>query len=236
MNEHLNKPIEVEQFYEMLWYYLAGKAGGGERCEGRKTSPNTASSLFTAENFQFIDVKRGLSHLAGDENLYAKILQSFIKEFQGLSLNFEDPDSARVIHTLKGLSANIGAQTLHQICSELENRPDEALLPQLHDQLQHVMDEIERNLATESDSERAPEEEITDKILAEKIDVLKMALTRRRSRECIPVIEELKRYRVDQEQRERFDSLESLIQARDFKAATALLKGDNGEDSNNSGG
>ena len=134
------------------------------------------------------------------------------------------------------MSANIGAETLHQICREVENRPAEALLPQLYDQLQHVIDEIKRNLATETDDEGVSGEMIDDEVFAEKIDTLKIALSRRRSRECAPIIEELKQYRLAPAQRERLGGLERLVKARDFKAAIVLLEGDDGAKTNHSGG
>jgi polar amino acid transport system substrate-binding protein len=228
MNEHLNKPIDVEKLYEVLLRYLAGRAAGEERHEsGEEATLKVASTIFKTENFQFIDVQKGLSHLAGNENLYAKILQSFIEEFQGVKLNLKDYDnSARIIHTLKGLSANIGALSLNEICRELEERPDESLLPQLYDNLQQVINEIERNTATENEVGNESAEEISDEIYAEKIEALKIALSRRRTRECSPIIEELKHCQIDRAQRELLVVLEGRLKARDFKAALALLDGE----------
>ena len=228
MNEHLNKPIDVEKLYEVLLRYLAVKSTGEELNGGREeATPEVVSTIFTSENFQVIDVQKGLIHLAGNENLYVKVLQSFIEEFQGVKLDLEDyDDAARIIHTLKGLSANIGAQTLNRICRELEERPDAALLPQLYDQLQQVFDEIVRNLPAQTDAENVPVEEISDEIYAEKIEALKVALSRRRTRECAPIIEELKHCKIGQAQRELFVALEERLKARDFKVAVALLEGD----------
>ncbi|MEA1924063.1 MAG: cache domain-containing protein [Pseudomonadota bacterium] len=228
MNEHLNKPIDVEKLYEVLLRYLAGKTAGEEHHEsGQEEAPKVASTIFKTENFQFIDVQKGLSHLAGNENLYTRILQSFIEEFQGVKLDLNDYDSsARVIHTLKGLSANIGAHSLSEICRELEERPDESLLPQLYDNLQQVIDEIVINTLAENEVESESAEAISDEIYAEKIEALKIALSRRRTRECSPIIEELKHYQIDQAQRELLAALEGRLKARDFKAALALLDGD----------
>jgi len=228
MNEHLVKPIEVEKLYEVLLRYLAGESDGKECSESEEESTiEVVSTIFTSENFQLIDVQKGLSHLAGNETLYAKILQSFIKEFKGIKLDLKDYDSfARIIHTLKGLSANIGAISLNKTCQELEDRPDESLLSLLYVQLQQVVDEIERNLADENDAESGAVEEISDEIYGEKIDALKVAFSRRRTRECSPIIEELKHYKINQAQRELITALEELLKARDFKAATALLDGD----------
>ncbi|MCK5680874.1 cache domain-containing protein, partial [bacterium] len=226
MNEHLNKPIEVEKLYDVLLRYLTGKGDTGEWTkEGKEFSPSSATTLFDAADFHVINVRKGLTHLAGNENLYAKILQSFVKEFQEIELNLKDFDSAaRIIHTLKGLSGNIGAEKLNLVCQELEVRPDPELLPQLYEQLQSVIDEIVKNLAPESDPELVVERKIVDENFAEKTEALKKALARKRSRECTPIIQELKQYSVSQTQRELINELNELVQARDFKSALALLK------------
>ena len=227
MNEHLNKPIEVEKLYDVLLRYLGGEAAEGELQDGgEKIVSEATPKIFATENFHSIDIRKGLSHLADNEALYVKILRSFVEEFRGVELDLKDYDkAARTIHTLKGLSANIGAQTLYQVCLELEERPDEIMLPQLYDQLQQVIDEIESNLAVEHDGDSTSEEKIGDNLFDEKIDALKVALLRRRSRECAPIIEELKQYRLDPTQEERIEGLEKFVKARDFKAAVALLEG-----------
>ena len=99
-----------------------------------------------------------------------------------------------------------------------------------------MIDEIKRDLATETDEEGVSGEKIADEVFAEKIDTLKIALSRRRSRESAPIIEELKRYRLAPIQRERLGRLERLVQARDFKAAIILLEGDDGANTDHSGG
>ncbi len=236
MQEHLNKPIEVEKLYAVLLRFMAGISiklsyGGDESA----TVKEADASVFANKNFQLIDVAIGLRHLSGNEELYAKILQSFIEEFKGVELDFKDYDrAARVIHTLKGLSANIGAQTLHQTCLDLEARPDATLLPQLLSQLEQVIAEIEinlpsrfsQNVSASNPSQDSSGNELSDNFFAEKIDSLKVALLRRRSRECAPLIEDLKQYRLNPAQKKRFDGLEEFVKAREFKAAIAFMEGD----------
>ena len=229
MNEHLNKPIEVEKLYEVLLRYMSGNNVVGKPDSGvDELLSEGAPKVFAAEKFKVIDVARGLSHLAGNEDLYAKILSSFIEEFQEVKIDLDNYDSAiRSIHTLKGLSANIGALALHQTCLELEEHPDASLLPQLYDQLHQVIDEIKINLALENDGASAPPtKEIRAELFAEKIDLLKVALSRRRSRECSPIIEELKQFRLGPVQKALVDGLDKFVKARNFKAAMALLEGD----------
>jgi len=234
MNEHLNKPVDVEKLYAVLLHYLAGKPinrKGKNRNEA--TSEDAVPAL--AADFKLIDTQKGLSHLVGNVKLYKKILQNFVAEFKGLEIDLQDQESARTIHTLKGLSGNIGAAALQQTCRELEEHWDAGLLPQLYEQLQCVIAEIEFNIPAENSFEAVFGEKIEDVFFAEKIADLKVALARRRSRECVPLIEEIKQYQLSSVQKELLLGLDELIQARDFKAALTLLEGDDGEKTNNSG-
>jgi polar amino acid transport system substrate-binding protein len=182
-----------------------------------------------------INTQKGLAHLVGNVGLYKKILHNFVAEFQGLQIDLQDQESARIIHTLKGLSGNIGAAALQQTCREFEEHWDVALLPQLYEQLQSVIAEIKHNIPVENSFVTDSGEKIAAAFFSERIAGLKVALSRRRSRECVPIIEEIKQYQLSLVQTELLSGLDKLIQARDFKAALALLEGDDGEKTNDSG-
>ncbi len=234
MNEHLNKPVDVEKLYAVLLHYLAGKPIN-RKGKNRNEAISEDAVPALAADFKLIDTQKGLSHLVGNVKLYKKILQNFVAEFKGLEIDLQDQESARTIHTLKGLSGNIGAAVLQQTCRELEEHWDAGLLPQLYEQLQCVIAEIEHNIPAENSFDADFDEKIEGTFFTEKIADLKVALARRRSRECVPLIEEIKQYQLSSVQKELLLGLDELIQARDFKAALTLLEGDDGEKANNSG-
>ncbi len=235
MNEHLNKPVDVERLYAVLLRYLTGKPVNAEEGKPLEIISEGAPPVLAVAAFKLIDTEKGLAHLLGNVKLYMKILQNFVVEFQDLKIDLQDQGSAGVIHTLKGLSGNIGATSLQQICCELEEHWDAALLAQLYGQLQNVIAEIEQNLPPENEFKDGLGEKIDSELFAERIDALKVALSRRRSRECVPVIQELKRYQLSSAQKELLTNLDGLIHARNFKEALAFLEGENGEKTNNSG-
>jgi|GEM_PF-1279190 len=235
MNEHLNKPVDVEKLFAVLLQYLTGKSINGDGINPDEVMSGSATSALAVAAFKLIDTKKGLAHLAGNVALYKKILRNFVADFQGLEIDLKNQESVRIIHTLKGLSGNIGAAALQQTCRELEERWEDALLPQLYAQLQSVIAEIEDNIPAEKGFEDDFGEKIEAVFFTEKIADLKVALARRRSRECVPVIEDIKRYQLSSAQKDLLLSLDELIQARDFKAALFLLEGDDGEKTNDSG-
>jgi two-component system sensor histidine kinase/response regulator len=107
MNDHVAKPIDPDNLFETVKrFYKSGD-------DGRPA----------------LDMKDGLSRVAGNQKLYLKILGQF-KEQQGpavqqirQALADNDPGLAeRIAHSLKGVAGNIGARPVHTAAGDLEKR------------------------------------------------------------------------------------------------------------------
>ncbi|QJR79922.1 Hpt domain-containing protein [Alteromonas pelagimontana] len=75
-----------------------------------------------------VDLDFGLSQLGGNKSLLLTLLQKFAREYEQtpakLEACFTQQDwqqARRYIHTLKGVSGNMGCTSLHNCCLELEN-------------------------------------------------------------------------------------------------------------------
>jgi CheY-like chemotaxis protein/HPt (histidine-containing phosphotransfer) domain-containing protein len=139
MNEHLNKPIDVEKLYKVLLKYLSKKTLEDDPIihkEEREINLKETPSL---------NIEIGLFYFANNKKLYFKILKSFAKDYKNLNLdNLSTDDFKRATHSIKGLSANIGATTLNIISLELDESQNKALLPKFYNELTHVILEIEK--------------------------------------------------------------------------------------------
>jgi len=125
MNEHLNKPIEVEKLYETLLKYIS-----------------ISDSKF---NFENIDSGLGLSYVANNEKLYKRLLYDFYESYK--DLNFDDLDKdefKKVLHNLKGLSGSIGAVKLNNIITETINYNDKVAISLLNINLKNVIKDLEK--------------------------------------------------------------------------------------------
>ncbi len=125
MNAHLIKPIEPAALYRAIarWSSVATRE--------------------PARQINFIDVKQGLQHCAGNQTLYNSLLQQFLIMLVGVpgdlrqALDSGDRVSAeRAAHNLKGVAANIGARHCSSLAAELETAISQragasALEPQL---------------------------------------------------------------------------------------------------------
>ncbi|MBN2895647.1 MAG: diguanylate cyclase [Campylobacterales bacterium] len=106
--------------------------------------PNPEDST-VLPSFATLDVQAALSHLGGSAQLYRSVLRQFYDEYHAFNLDHADEKQRRyAIHTLKGLSGNIGAFELYAITSQIDATADHALLPRLHDALERVCSEIDR--------------------------------------------------------------------------------------------
>ena len=138
MNGHLNKPIEVEKLFSTLLQYLS---------KGDSQYKNqTAKEEYTIPQFKNIDTKIALEYMANDKKIFLKILEEFHLSNKNLNLEeTNDSEFKRTTHTMRGLSKNIGAISLHKITQELDETQNKDLIPKFYEQLKLVMDEIEEN-------------------------------------------------------------------------------------------
>ncbi|MCX6076958.1 MAG: ATP-binding protein [Campylobacterales bacterium] len=242
MNEHLNKPIDVEKFYKTLLKYISKK---------NVTHPESTSSLtptayaevlqkkdeFHIPEFKTIDTTQGLKYLAGNKKVYLKILNNFLNNYKNFSfVNLNSEEFQRATHTIKGLSANIGATVLHTISEELDERQDKTLLDSWHEEMKNIIEELSDKLP-ETKKEEIKEQkkelllvsEQSNKCLwntkREKLfSKLKEAAATSRPKECEAIISEIEGYELSMEDSELLNKAKILIEKYEFKEASSMLK------------
>jgi CheY-like chemotaxis protein len=113
MNDHVSKPIDPAVFFQTLLRYY------------RTESVSVSDALPQCEG---LDTDVGLRHLAGNRNLYLKLLREFVEQQAsvpqeiGAALDRNDSATAgRLAHTLKGLAGTLGAARVQSAAGELEH-------------------------------------------------------------------------------------------------------------------
>ena len=225
MNEHLNKPIDVEKLFATLLNYISKKCEPVSHGDnGQKKAPPP-----TFHEFKAIDTAVGLSHIMGDTKLYIKLLKNFAEEYEGATdrlrrlMDENLIDAKRMIHTIKGLSANIGAQTLHRVTVKLEQTLSFDLIPEFANQLSRVIAEIKASKAlyvSAADVEKQALDQTTRQSLIER---LAEGLKRRRPHLINPVMEELETYALPPEDEALMTNLKTWVDKYKFKDALAAL-------------
>jgi len=233
MNEHLNKPIDVEQLYATLLKYISkkteskviAKLGSGTLAppfdEAKATVSDESCKI---PNFEHIDTKRGLSLFIGNKKLYLKILRDFYKNYKDVDYNVSDEEFARFTHTIKGISANIGANNLHKIAITLDDTQDKGLLEEFKEQLTLVLYELEQLKEESIEVVNGKEEEVIDKSIGDNLfDKLKTALASKRMRKIEPIIEELDSCLLKDSDKETLEQIKEHIDEFEFKKALEIL-------------
>ncbi|WP_246296918.1 PAS domain S-box protein [Allochromatium humboldtianum] len=119
-NDHLAKPIEIQAMFEMLETWLTPD---GYQAVG----PPAVEPSPRPELVEIIDTARALRAFDGDQVLYQRALQLFKEQLEtefeplfGPLDHIEYSLKRRLLHTLKGLAATVGAQTLSAATARLE--------------------------------------------------------------------------------------------------------------------
>jgi len=209
MNEHLNKPIDVEKLYQTLLKYISKKINNTTEIKQTKD--------IDLPKFKNINIDRGMQHMANNQKLYLKILKTFYENYKNLSLDDLDNENLkRVLHTIKGLSANIGATKLHQITKELEKTYDKSLYDEFSKELNGIILDLEllpKNEQVTTTKQIVDEESI--------FQDLKNALKTRKIKQYNSIIEEMQNYELKEQ--ELFEQIKQLVKDYKFKEALKLL-------------
>jgi len=164
MDDHITKPIDPDLLMEVLSKWLPEHSGP----EGKQT-PTTIREddhLTVFEKLPGIESKKALARIRGNAELYKKLLVNFAHDCEAACLNLQsliskdDYEEARIlVHTMKGVAGNVGADDLHHRLQEVEtaikNRSDAlpALMTDLISKREHVVEGIIKAFPPTKDKE-----------------------------------------------------------------------------------
>jgi two-component system, sensor histidine kinase and response regulator len=157
MQAHIAKPIDPELLYRTLMQFY--RPGGVVAATMVDRSP-TPEVPFVITG---LDVADGLRRVADNVKLYRSLLRQFVEQQAdvvikiGASVQQQDFALAeRLMHTLKGVSGNLGAKTTNKMAAELEiclrNRDVQSLdagLPRLSIELTRTVEAIRNSLTAD---------------------------------------------------------------------------------------
>jgi signal transduction histidine kinase/CheY-like chemotaxis protein len=125
MNDHITKPIDPDKLFATLVKWIPP----GKEIENiepaLEKSPTAVSTGI--EDMPGLNVGEGLRRVAGNRELYEQLIHDFASEFESVATRLEGAmkenrleDMASLVHGLKGVSGNLGADRLNAAASALE--------------------------------------------------------------------------------------------------------------------
>ena len=215
MNEHLNKPIEINRLYEVLLKYVSQKVDDYDA--------SIDGEEIELPDFSNINTELGLNHLGDNRKLYIEILKDFYNQYKEFTLDkLEDSEIKMQIHTLKGLSASIGAETLNDITKRIDISLDKNLFNLLYIELDLVIDELKilNKEYMDSVTQLLP---ATDQQIKEYFTSLKFQLKTNRPKNIVPIIQEISRYELSPYNEELFMHVKQLTLNYEYEKAEQIL-------------
>jgi CheY-like chemotaxis protein len=156
MQEHLTKPVEPRQMYEVLAKWVAaGKASAAESAQPDAVLPGGLGDM------PGLSVQSALRNLGGNQSLYTKLLSRFVESHGHVLQQVSGALTAggrelavRLVHTVKGAAGNLGASSLASVAGDLEDalaadKEHAALLVQMRDVLHQTIESVRCLIATE---------------------------------------------------------------------------------------
>ncbi|GAD80782.1 response regulator [Vibrio ezurae] len=239
MDDYISKPIDVAEMFKVLTRWFAKeKQITTESATKRRTGETIEQRLTLSQSV-------GLAYCNGNKDLYHRILLrftqgqgDFLNQFNNAWSELDWECSTRLAHTLKANAANIGAQQLQWLASELEASAEqkadsERIMSQLDEitlELANVIDEIAPLLA-----EQTPDpcsviiDHTTSEGLAntadftqgvEQLDKLLLAFNSEAKTQCKDLLE----MNLPADVRQVLVEVDNALNGYDFISASELIK------------
>jgi CheY-like chemotaxis protein len=246
MNDHVTKPVDPDELFSALVKWIKPREHDVQAADTRVlqgivegTREKDAEAEILPPALPGISIKSGLAKVGGNKKLFRKLLCSFLesnKEVVGETRKaLQDKDmetAARLAHTVKGVSGNLGAEDLFSAAEDLEKAIKQrdtdsldSLLGDFESQLNVVMGGIQSLEENEAEEEALPDGEVqidVDKVAPLVVDM--MSLLETDITEAMNRLEDLRKYLEDSAVRNEFKKLENHVEKFDTDSAMKSLK------------
>ncbi|PTQ07694.1 hypothetical protein CWO28_08650 [Vibrio splendidus] len=112
MVDFIRKPIVVDEIYGVVHKWIE---------HSRFHSDLRKTSIFEILDIEGVDVHKGMLISGHNEELYTRLVTGFDKQYRDNKLSQMSPELiSQEIHTLKGISGNLGFANIYKLCKEME--------------------------------------------------------------------------------------------------------------------
>ncbi|MEO5340957.1 MAG: response regulator [Magnetococcus sp. MYC-9] len=241
MNDYVTKPVDMIQLYTALANAVAPQAAAA--------LPQAAPVALAAQpespelpEMEGIDQRFALNKLGGNRRLYRRLLQKFIETQIDASVQLrqalaegEQEVALRTLHTLKGVSGNVGARELQEMCERLEqclSQGESADCAQLLDRFHRLLGRVLRVVSQAvlppplARSSGTPAQDVSPvaepALLMALLAELEAPLRAGKPKLCQPILERMQATGWPAQCGHRLSALEGHIKKYQFKEAIGV--------------
>ena len=239
MNDHVAKPIEPHKLFAVLnkWIQPQIENQNLTELDEQKEENPLEETLQPLPPLPGIDILTGLYRSGGNENLFKSLLRKFAEQnsnwFETMQKAMDNKDrvlALRMVHTLKGVSATIGALELQTMAELLEsklkedNSPQEPLFSkEFKKEFKLVLNSIKKLQPIPTQARSSNTKTIDTSLLLETLESLISPIDKRRPKACHPFLEQLSEMGMPSEMESDRDKLTLNVKKYKFKEAEAVL-------------
>lgn len=242
MNDHITKPIDPHILYNALIKYIKGEDTANSVAEfAEKNITADGDAPFVIEG---VDVINGLKRVAGKQDLYFKLLKTFVENYAGATAKAQNlvvekniAELAALLHTISGVAGNIGMTEIynlaHPISSELKNLTQEtnpvltsthlqqtiAVFIKLDKQLPIIEKFVKANVKTAASTTEISEDE-----LSSRLGALLQAIEDNDMQAGELCEEMLSKFTLSEDLKTKLNAIQKALNDFEFDAASELLK------------
>ena len=233
MSDFVSKPVDIKQLFATLGKYLRASAGAAP---GAGQTAAAASPEIELPQAPGLDLEAGLGRLGGNRALYRKLLVSFARDYAGTCDQVEQELAAGrveaaegLMHALKGVAGNIGANEVFQRAQDLDARLKQGRVGQVPQMLQALSSAMAPLLRALDGLEPAPAPAPAVEAKPYDPQAVKRVLARlaqmldQNDLEAREVLPELKAYFTGPPESDLVQRLEDHLSEYDFEAAIHSL-------------
>lgn len=223
MNDIIAKPIDVGSMFTTLAKWIQPK-------NPQAPVTYTKAKHDAQPDIYGLDLEAGLTRSSGNTELYLKLLRRFAQNYKNKAKNEAEltntnmDESRRWVHTLKGVSGNIGAVALHNACIDHEISPDKVNLQHsLLDQLAHITSDINQHLKQPLETNQELPTELKSALYDDNVYQSLESLIRQSDTHALAMLENVAAPEVIGLTKSEFTQLSSALEDFDFDLALSLI-------------
>ncbi|MBW2187263.1 MAG: response regulator [Deltaproteobacteria bacterium] len=159
MNDYVTKPINRAELFTIMAKWIS-TTDRGALADLTQTSIHTDDGSNLPVTLPGLNIARGVNQLDGNGSLYLRLVQDLAKDYAAVVSDIEEAlandnkkDAERLLHTLKGLAASLGAQELSTAVmaaeqAVLDDKESKPLLRQVQTNLTETLVAIDQLVAS----------------------------------------------------------------------------------------